>query len=258
MVDERNASIAIREVDSFEAIDACVDLQRMVWQVSDRDLMPRRNMVVTRATGGYVLGAWDGKRLIGFALAVAGIRDGRPYWHSHMLAVAPEYRNRGIAARLKWAQRDAALARGLERIEWTFDPFQVKNAHFNIEKLGAIVRRYTPDFYGVSGSPLDASRPTDRLHAEWWLRSQRVEERLAGHRLPDVPIRETIAIPEGAEERSHPRPESCMPDLELCLHVRRQFLDAFARGLVVLQFQTEPGRDAQYGLGIEGGEPHAE
>lgn len=249
MPDEIEPAITIREVDTFEAIDACVELQRLVWQLSDRDLMPRRNIVVTRATGGYVLGAWDGKHLIGFALAVAGIQNGHPYWHSRMLAVAADYRNHGIAARLKWAQREAAIARGLERIEWTFDPLQTKNAYFNIEKLGAIVRRYTPDFYGSSASPLDDSRPTDRLHAEWWLRSRRVQARLARRDLPGTFIQETIAIPQNDGALGRPQTGSSPPDLELSLRVRRQFRDAFSRGLTVLRFHAEQGEEAHYGLG---------
>ncbi len=130
--------------------------------------------VVARAVGGQIFGAWDGEQLAGYALAIPGVRDGRPYLHSHMLAVSPEYRNRGIGMQLKLAQREDALARGIDLMEWTFDPLQMKNAYFNIEKLGAIVRRYTPDFYGPSTSPLHGSLPTDRLHAEWWLKSKRV------------------------------------------------------------------------------------
>ena len=132
--------------------------------------------------------------LIGYALAIPGLRDGRPYFHSHMLAVAPEYRNRGVGKMLKLAQREDALARGIELIEWTFDPLEIKNAFFNIEKLGAIVRRYTPDFYGASTSPLHGNLPTDRLHAEWWLRTARVHALIAGEELPKYSINETITV----------------------------------------------------------------
>ena len=165
MIPPPDTSIVIEKVDSFEGMDACVHLQQSVWQFGDIDVIPRRLFVVARAVGGQILGAWAGNNLVGFALAIPGIRNGQSYLHSHMLAVSPEYRNRGIGRLLKLAQRQDALTRGIDLIEWTFDPLQVKNAFFNIEKLGAIVRRYSPDFYGTSTSPIHGSLPTDRLHA---------------------------------------------------------------------------------------------
>src|SRR5205807_6359307 len=123
---------------------------------------------------GQVIGAFDGDLVIGFAMAFPGYKAGRPYLHSHMLAVLPEYRNAGLGRRLKLAQRQEALSRGFDLMEWTFDPLEIKNAHLNIVRLGAIARRYQPDFYGPSSSPLQGGLPTDRLYAEWWLRSPRV------------------------------------------------------------------------------------
>ncbi len=107
-------------------------------------------------------------------MALPGYRNGYPYLHSHMLAVLPEYRNAGLGRRLKLAQRDDAIARGFDLMEWTYDPLEIKNAHLNIARLGAISRRYQPDFYGPSSSPLQGGLPTDRLYAEWWLNSPRV------------------------------------------------------------------------------------
>ena len=127
-----------------------------------------------------------------------------------MLAVLPEYRNRGIGKMLKIAQREDALARGIDLIEWTFDPMEVKNAYFNIERLGAIVRRYTPDFYGSSTSPLHGTLPTDRLHAEWWLKSDRVEAVMAGRGTAGCrSIQETVTVTYAAALASdtlHPLP----------------------------------------------------
>ena len=179
--------IEVRKIVSIPEMEACVQLQQSVWQFRDLDIVPRRMFAVANAVGGQVLGAWDGEKLIGYALAIPGLREGRPYFHSHMLAVAPEYRNRGMGKMLKIAQREDALARGIELIEWTFDPMEIKNAYFNIEKLGAIVRRYTPDFYGASTSPLHGNLPTDRLHAEWWLRTARVRALIAGKSFRIIP-----------------------------------------------------------------------
>jgi predicted GNAT superfamily acetyltransferase len=196
-----------------------------------------------------VLGAWDADRLIGYALAIPGLRGGLPYLHSHMLAVAPEYRNRGVGKMLKLAQRDDALAHGIELIEWTFDPLEVKNAFFNIEKLGAIVRRYTPDFYGASTSPLHGNLPTDRLHAEWWLRSGRVGALIAGQGLPKCSINETITVTysrAASNGTSHALPTLA---LESLLKLRREFIAAFATGLAVLRFQNLSDGSTCYQLG---------
>ena len=151
--------------------ERCVEVQLAVWGYSDGDLIPKRVFIVADRIGGQVIGAFDQDVLVGFAMALPGYRDGKPYLHSHMLAVLPEYRNAGLGRRLKLAQRDDALARGFDRMEWTFDPLEIKNAHLNIARLGAIVRRYIRDFYGPTTSPLQGGLPTDRLVAEWWLRS---------------------------------------------------------------------------------------
>src|SRR6202142_357145 len=93
-----------------------------------------------------------------------------------MLAGRPQYRNAGLGRRLKLFQREEALARGIELMEWTFDPLEIKNSYLNLEKLGAIARRYSVNQYGVTSSPLQGRLPSDRLVAEWWLKSKRVQE----------------------------------------------------------------------------------
>src|ERR1019366_5120641 len=133
--------------------------------------------------------------LVGFAMALPGYRDGKPYLHSHMLAVLPEYRNGGLGRRLKLAQRDDALARGFDRMEWAFDPLEIKNAHLNLVRLGAIVRRYIRDFYGPSTSLLQGGLPTDRLVAEWWLRAARGARAKRWRRPPLLPIESSSESP---------------------------------------------------------------
>src|SRR5260221_7158871 len=96
-----------------------------------------------------------------------------------MLAVRQQYRNGGLGRRMKLYQREEALDRGFELMEWTFDPLEIKNAYLNIERLGAIARRYNVNQYGITSSPLQGGLPTDRLVAEWWMKSKRVEAVLA-------------------------------------------------------------------------------
>ncbi len=179
--------LRIAHLDQLSQFDRCVEIQIAVWGYADGDVIPRRMFLLAQRIGGQVLGAFDSEArnmIIAFAMALPGFRDGLPYLHSHMLAVLPEYRNAGLGRRLKLAQRDDALARGFELMEWTFDPLEIKNAYLNLHKLGAIVRRYHPDFYGPSSSPLQGGLPTDRLYAEWWMRSSHVEARLRGDAPP--------------------------------------------------------------------------
>lgn len=172
--------IVIRPCEGLEELDACVQLHTDVWGYPDRDVVPRRVFIVVQKIGGQVIGAFDGDSLVGFAMALPGISEGRPYLHSHMLGVDPDYRNQGIGRRLKLFQREEALGRGITRMEWTFDPLEIKNSFLNIARLGTIVRRYAPDFYGVTSSRLHGHVPTDRVYAEWWLDSDWVCSALKG------------------------------------------------------------------------------
>jgi predicted GNAT superfamily acetyltransferase len=171
-----SGEIVVRHCHGLAEFAACLDVERAVWRSSDIDLVPLPLFVVAAEIGGQVLGAFDGDRVVGFTLAFPGVRERRPFLHSHMTGVLPAYWNRGIARSLKLFQRREALSRNIDRIEWTFDPLQVKNAFFNLVRLGAIVRRYLPNLYGSTTSPLHGGLPTDRLVAEWWLSSPRVRQ----------------------------------------------------------------------------------
>lgn len=166
--------IAIRKCATLGEFHACVKLQQEVWGEEDLEIEPSTMFVVASLTGGQVLGAFDGTKLVGFTMAVVGWRQGLAYLHSHQTAVEAAYRNRGVGRMLKLFQRDEALGRGIRLVEWTFDPLELKNAHFNLNRLGAICRRYIPNLYGVTTSPLHRGIATDRLVAEWWLDSPRV------------------------------------------------------------------------------------
>ena len=179
--------IQVRALDGHSEYAQAVDLQREIWKFDELELLPVRLFVTAVKVGGEALGAFDGSKMVGFCLAIPAIGEqGALYLHSHMLGVLAEYRDRGVGAQLKRAQREDALNRGMDLVEWTFDPLEIKNAYFNIERLGAIVRRFVLNQYGSTTSPLHGGLPTDRCVAEWWLRSSRVEEALAG-RAPSHP-----------------------------------------------------------------------
>jgi predicted GNAT superfamily acetyltransferase len=237
--------ILIRKCSGFEEYDACVRLQTDIWGYDVRDAIPLREFIVIEHIGGQIMGAFDlarsatpegdGPSMIGFAMAMPGVRDGKAHLHSHMLAVEPEYRNSGIGRKLKLAQREDALARGITKMEWTFDPLELKNAYLNIIRLGVVVRSYTPNFYGVFSSRLQAGLPTDRLHAEWFMDSPRVHATLNGGPVLLPEIEETIVVPR--EIGKWKQSESDFHQAE-AVHseVRKRFLDVFARGLTVVGF----------------------
>jgi len=161
--------MTIRILTEMRDFEKCVNLQRDTWGWADLDLLPARFLVVQHHIGGLLLGAFEGDRMIAFLNAIPGIRNGMPYWHSHMLAVAREYWNSGVGSELKIAQRDHARVRGIRLIEWTFDPLESKNAHINIEKLGVIIRRYYVNHYGQTTATLQQGLDSDRIIAEWWI-----------------------------------------------------------------------------------------
>ena len=173
--------IEIRKLTRHNEFESAVHLQQEIWGFADVELLPLRLFVVADKIGGQVLGAFDDMRMVAFCLAVPGLKPGGKYYlHSHMLGVLPEYRNTRLGRQMKLKQREEALERGIDLIEWTFDPLEIKNAYFNIERLGAIVRRFVHNQYGSTSSHLHGGLPTDRCTAEWWIDSPRVHEILAG------------------------------------------------------------------------------
>jgi predicted GNAT superfamily acetyltransferase len=185
--------IEIRHCHSLPEYETCVDLELRIW--GEQIAVPSAIFVVAHHTGGQILGAFDDDKMVGFTLALVGTRSGKPFLHSHMTAVLPAYQNQGVGRRLKLFQRQDALKRDIRLVEWTFDPLELKNAHFNFVRLGAIAQRFIPDCYGITESPLHAGLPTDRLVAEWWIDSDRVKNILADNSLPAATDLQSISLP---------------------------------------------------------------
>jgi predicted GNAT superfamily acetyltransferase len=254
-----SSSILIRSCRGFEELAACVELQVDVWGYLDRDVVPRRVFTVAQKIGGQVIGAFDTAppgvnpegdpdNLVGFAMSLPGISGVHPYLHSHMLAVNPHYRNQGIGRRLKLFQREEALGRGIGRMEWTFDPLEIKNSFLNIVKLGAIVRRYASNFYGVTSSRLHGQIPTDRLYAEWWLESDWVRSILGGKAAASPAIEQEISVPHQiAHWRHSPLDQGRVLDIQS--RNREHFEKAFARQLAVIGFRIDPEGNGVFQLG---------
>jgi len=188
--------IEIGPISTREEFESAVELQKAIWGFAEVDLMPVRAFIVATKIGGQAFGAFHGGRMIGFSLAIPGIKSGpKSYLHSQMVGVLPEYVNRGIGRTIKLAQREDAQKRRIDLIEWTFDPLALKNAYFNIEKLGAVIRRYVFNEYGDSSSHLHGGLPTDRCTAEWWVESDRVQAALDGRPVSRPAIEATVEVP---------------------------------------------------------------
>lgn len=241
-------SVELRRCHGIEDFRACVALQKEVWNFNDAELVPLRMFVVADKVGGQVMGAFEGKALVGFALSIPGTRSRKVYLHSHMLAVRKDHRNSGLGRRLKLMQREDALARGIELIEWTYDPLEIKNAYLNIEKLGAISRRYNINQYGITSSPLQGGLPSDRLIAEWWLKSKRVETLLAMGKNPANDVESKIEVPAQIYDWKAAS-ETRGKAQQVQERNREQFLRSFAAGLSVLGYEREADGNGKFLLG---------
>lgn len=190
--------IEIRECVTLDELSACVDLQREVFALPEIEISPVRHFVVTKNAGGFILGAYNGDELVGFVLSVPAFLRGEKAFYSHMTAVKAAFQSYGIGGKLKWTQRQRSLELGVKYVKWTFEPWKARNAYFNLEKLGAKITEYQPNFYGIDyatastgGVPIGLA--SDRLFAEWHLESEKVLKLADGSpftesRMPDRAI----------------------------------------------------------------------
>lgn len=227
--------IHIRPLVSQADFDGAVQLQKTIWGFEDVDLLPARLFVVASKVGGQAFGAFHQRKLVGFCLAIPALKPGGQFYlHSHMLGVAQEYRNDGIGRLLKLEQRKEALGRNIALMEWTFDPLELKNAYFNIERLGAIIRRYVRNQYGQTTSRLHGGLPTDRCTAEWWLSSERAAGAIAGVPFARPAVEERIAVP---ADIAHLRTHEPRRAREVQAQISERFEELFAHGLAVTGFE---------------------
>ena len=232
----------IRECTTIEEFDVCLSLQREAFGLPDLELSPRRHLIVSRQAGGWTLGAFVADRMVGFVHHLAAVRGNEIFGYSHMMAVAKDYQNKGVGARLKWAQRERALREGRKLIKWTWDPMQARNAHFNLNRLGATVETYLANFYGTDYS-VDASLteriglPSDRLSATWNIDSDRVRALAAGEvvAMERKPVA-TVAIPAQWSLLVKHEPQRAVEEQA---RVRGEFREAFENGLICAGFERD-------------------
>jgi predicted GNAT superfamily acetyltransferase len=219
--------IIVRKCAGIEEFQRCVTLQKEIWGEEDLEVEPATLFVVAAETGGQVLGAFDGGRLVGYTLALVGFANGTVFLHSHMTGVHGDYRNRGVGRALKLYQREEALGRGIRLIVWTFDPLETRNAHFNLHRLGAIARKYLPNLYGLTSSPLHLRLPTDRLWAEWQLDSARVVAAVSGLEKEPEAAPAMIELP---TELDRWKQSDTAEVAKVQARIREEFTAWFARG----------------------------
>lgn len=234
--------LIIRECTTIDDFDSCVYLQREAFGLPDIEISPRRHLVVSRQAGGWTLGAFVAERMVGFVHHMAAVRNNEIFGYSHMMAVAKDYQNHGVGAKLKWAQREKALAEGRTFIKWTWDPMQSRNAHFNLNRLGVIVETYADNFYGTdynadptqTGDEMPGLQ-SDRLFASWYLDSCRVRN------LSEGTSQEVTASPAAAIAIPFDWSAMIKNDVQAARdtqrRVRKEFKDAFASGLVCAGFE---------------------
>jgi len=239
--------VTIRECTTIDELDRCVSLQREVFGLPDIEISPRRHLIVSRQAGGWTLGAFVAAKLVGFVHHLAAVRNHNEiFGYSHMMAVEKSYQNKGVGARLKWAQRDRALYEGRNFIKWTWDPMQARNAHFNLNRLGVTVDTFADNFYGTD-YVTDPAQETgqapglqsDRLFANWQLDSERVSALASGtSRTIVAKPAATVAIP--PDWSALVREDVRTARLEQ-KRVRTEFKRAFDAKLVCAGFERGPG-----------------
>jgi predicted GNAT superfamily acetyltransferase len=238
--------LEIRQVKTIEEYNACVLLQRDVFGLPDLEISPRRHLIVSEQAGGWTLGAFVQGELVGFVHHLAAVRANEIFGYSHMMAVAAEYQNKGVGAQLKWAQRARALSEGRDFIKWTFEPVKARNAHFNLNRLGVVVRNYAVNFYGTDyGKNPDEhagglpAMDSDRLFASWELNSPRVQA-LSERR--EVSLGEADEVIEISNDFSAILKSDPAAAKAEALRIREEFLRAFAAGLVCRSFERDEKR----------------
>lgn len=244
----KQSDVVIRECMTIEEYDECVRLQREVFALPETEITPRRHLIVSKRAGGWTLGAFAENQMVGFVLHLVAVRGSDEIiGYSHMMAVTKSAQNKGVGARLKWAQRERALAEARSYIKWTWDPMQARNAHFNLNRLGVTVRSYGVNLYGTDYLTFQHQQTknseaidSDRLFAEWDLLAPRVAELAAGRTVEaiDAPAAE-IAIPADWQALIAGNPSDARREQ---LRVRAEFEQAFAAGLVCAGFRRDPVR----------------
>lgn len=239
----KTPEIKIREVETIEEMQDCIRLQREVFAMPDMEISPVRHLIVARYAGGFTMGAYLQKRLVAFVLSLPMFTENKEQraFYSHMTAVDTRLQSLGIGAKLKWAQRERAMAAGANFIRWTYQPVLPRNAFFNIERLGVTINTYLPNFYGTDAESSAEQREaeegvdSDRLFVDWRLDSPKVVALSKGEKYEETDeIVKKIEIPPNWNELVVKETKKAIAEQK---RIKHEFQTAFAEGLIVRGFE---------------------
>lgn len=235
----------IRPLTSPADFKQCLELQRITWGENFAEFVPPAILKISQLVSGVAAGAFDENgKMVGFVFGLSGLRNGKPAHWSHMLAVRPELRDRGIGRELKLYQRSSSLDSGIETIYWTFDPLVARNAHFNLNVLGVVVEEYIPDMYGDEGcGTLDDIIGTDRFLVRWDLTKEPNETGKTRHGASTAA--RLVPIPGDIHELKAEDPQRAAKLRET---TRKLFMDSMGRGYRVVAFSQRADGDGLYCL----------
>ncbi len=169
---------AVRDLTQYEEFLQVREVQQQIWGFTQGEGLYPPMLKTAAENGGTIIGAFDGGKLIGFLFGFLGLHTDRHLkLCSQTMGILPEYRNKGVAATLKWAQRDRVLANDIDLITWTYDPLEAPNARLNLRTLGGVVHVYKQNIYGENFGALGKGLPSDRFLVEWWIATERVQQR---------------------------------------------------------------------------------
>lgn len=161
------------------------ELESKVWGTAP---IPTHQTLTAVKNGGIMIGAYDGEKLIGFSYGFAGFQNGKGYLCSHMLGIEESYRSQGIGEMLKRKQREIAIEKGYDRMQWTYDPLETRNGYLNLTKLNGICDTYIENCYGEMNDGFNKGLPSDRFEVHWHLTSPYVARKQAPNIENPVPI----------------------------------------------------------------------
>lgn len=215
------------EIRPLHGIEESVEASRVLSEVwgGDAEGTPASLLRALGHSGNYVVGLYDGEAMIGASAAFFAAPDQRSM-HSHITGVLPAYQARGLGRALKLHQREWAFARGVGHITWTYDPLIARNAHFNLQVLGARVTEYLVDFYGALPDGVNRGDESDRLLVSWALAAPASAP-------PEQDVLTTVAVPPDIETLRRTDPAEA---LEWRYRVRDAFLGLIQDGFVVAGF----------------------
>ncbi len=234
--------IEIRKLKSMDEFKKIPDIEKDAWGFSDQDNEPHHLMTRVHKYGGLIQGLFVNGQMIGFSYALIGKWDYEYFIYSHMVAVLKQHQGKGYGFLIKKAQREELLKMGYDIVRWNYDPLESLNCYFNIHRLGVVSDEYERNIYGVGESGLHKGLTTDRLIAVWYLRSERVIEKMEKKSSPlieDVPSEKLEKFTQNTAYIEIPRDIRIIRQTEIQaakkwrMRNRKLFEQAFKKGFIV-------------------------